>query len=127
MNGYTKKFLQDKTFIEAGVTLIGKIYAITFYLPGDVVDADQKYFIKDGEDVDTIASKAYYEKQLSYIKTIQEKEKVEEEIQEPKPFSQFTNLKEFKTESVENKAMLKDGEVPVVEMPLSPEDAIKAK
>jgi|CXWK01.1.fsa_nt_gi hypothetical protein len=118
MNGYTKKFVQEKNFVEDGVAYTGKIYSVTFYLPGDAVDPDQKYFVKDGEDIDTIASKAYYEKQLSLIKTIKEPDAPAEEVSEPKPFAQFTNLKEFKAESAENKVMLRDGNIPVISMPM---------
>lgn len=118
MNGYTKVLVGDHSFVEAGQKITGKLYDISFYLPGDIVDYDQRYFIKDGEDVDTVASQAYYEKQLAYIKTVKTTEGTVLDIQEPKPFSQYSTLKEFKSESADNKAMLRDGEVPVSEMPM---------
>ena len=118
MNGYTKVLIKDHSFVEAGETITGKLYDISFYLPGDIVDYDQRYFVKDGDDVDTIASHAYYEKQLAYIKTIKQKEGTDLEIQDPKPFSEYSTLKEFKAESAENKGMLRDGNIPIISMPM---------
>lgn len=118
MNGYTKVFVKKHSFIEAGKLITGELYDISFYLPGGIVDSNQRFFVKDGEDADTVASQAYYEKQLSYIKTMKQSEGMVLEIQEPKPFSQYSTLKEFKSESADDKAMLRDGEVPVIGMPM---------
>ncbi len=126
MNGYTKVLVGDHSFVEAGQKVTGKLYDISFYLPGDIIDYDQRYFVKDGDDVDTVASQAYYEKQLSYIKTIKNSEGTTRDIQEPKPFGQYAALKEFKSESAENKAMLSDGSIPISIIPMGKDIEKKA-
>lgn len=118
MTGYTTEFIRDQVFTENGEDISGKLYKITFYLPGDVTDSDQQYFVKDTESLEDVASKAYYEKQLSYMKTIKVLENKVLEVQAPKAFSNYVKTDTFKSEDAETKAMLKNGEVPDAGMPM---------
>ena len=128
MKGYIKRFIGEDTL--EGVK--GKLYSVDFYLPGGkVVDWDQKFFVKDTEDVDVVLSKAYYDKQLYLISLTEvptyDSNRVDE-IQEPLPFTQFKTDKQFKGQSKETLEMLKNGEMPKQEeMPMSPEDSGETK
>jgi len=116
MNGYTKDSVEEKTIKEGGREIIGKQYSVTFYLPGDTVDRDQRFFVKEGEDVDDVLSKAYYEKHMSLVKEHDVTPVDGSEtgvVQSPRPFLQFRSDKEFKGKGEALLDMLKNGELPV--------------
>lgn len=104
--GYKKVFFEDRTFNEAGEIITGKVYSVTFYLPGGLVDPEQKYFVKDGEDVDVVLSRAYYEKRLSIIDDNVEVKRPVAVIQSPKPFAEFSDADTFKDVTEENLDLL---------------------
>lgn len=119
MSGYIKRFLRtDKLHDQNGNLVDGEVWSVDFYLAGgEVIDCDQKFFVKEGDDVDKVLSKAYYEKQLSLIKkrslSTPQSSSVDG-LQEPLAFTKFKSDPDFKEESKETIDMLKSGEMPDV-------------
>jgi len=111
--GYSKKLIGRTIVKDAEDNDVeGTLYLVDFHLPGDNKDPEQKYFIADGEDVDTVLSNAFYEKHLSIIQRPVSLEEDPIVIQKPKTFSTLSKSENLSSLSKEDADFLKKGTLP---------------
>lgn len=92
----------------------GTVYLVNFYLPGGVTDLEQKFFVANTEDVDTVLSNAYYEKHLSLINKTESVNSELQEVIKPKAFAKFDKSDVLKSINQETASLLKDSLMPDV-------------
>lgn len=114
--GYSKRVLERTKVKDADNNdLEGTLYLVDFYLPGDTKDLEQKYFIADDQDVDTVLSNAYYEKHLSIIQITGGQVESSDVIQAPKTFTTLTKSQSLTGLNKTDSDMLKKGTLPTIQ------------
>lgn len=113
--GYSKRAIDIMIAKDPdGNDVEGTIYLVNFYLPGGISDLDQKFFVANSEDVDTVLSNAYYEKHLSLINKTESLNSESQDVVKPKAFAKVEKSDVLKSIDQETASLLKDSLMPEV-------------